>query len=116
MDRLKGCYIMQNRNVSVIAAVVIVLAGLGIFGYLSIHGVDTQQFLYGFGVLCAPTLALLWNNFKTNEISKNVDTMSTKVDKIEKQTNGNLTEQLNAIPAKVVEELGGGKNADEHDH
>lgn len=96
---------MQNKNVSIIAALVIVLTGIGIFGYMSIHGLDTKEFLYGFGVLCAPTLAILWNNFKTNEIAK-------KVDKIDQQTNGNLTAQLDAIPAKVVEELGGDKNAD----
>lgn len=101
---------MRNKAVSLIALVVIVLAGLGVIGYLSIHKIDSTQFLFGFATIAGPTLAILYNNFKTNEIANKVDDAAEKINKIEQQTNGNLTAKLEAIPLKVAEEVK--KNAD----
>jgi hypothetical protein len=79
---------IRLKTVTVIGVVVIVCMAIGTFGWLSIHGIDTRQFLYFFATSIGPTIALLWNNHKTSQVSAKVDT-------IEENTNGLLTERMN---------------------
>lgn len=81
------------RGLIAVSISMVLCVFIGVFGWLSIHHVDTQQFLYLF-TLIAPTLGLLWNNFKTQKVMDKVDT-------IEQQTNGTLHEPLEQIQAQI---------------
>lgn len=83
------------RGLIAISISMVLCVFIGTFGWLSLHHVDTQQFLYLF-TLIAPTLGILWNNFKTQRIENKVDTAI-------EQTNGTLHEPLEQIQAQVQE-------------
>lgn len=89
----------MSKGFYLIGAIVIVCAGLGVYGWLSIRGADTQQFLYVFGTVAAPTLGLLWNNMKTQQIAEQVNT-------IEAQTNGELKAQFKDLKEHITENNG----------
>jgi len=97
---------MRNKGASIIAVVVIVCVALGIIGYLSLHSIDTTPFLTAFGIIGAPTLGILWNNFKTSEIAKKMDDVNAKVNTIEENTNGKLTAKFDELH-EHIEEKGG---------
>ena len=100
---------MRNKGASIVAVVVIVIVAMGIVGYLSLHKIDTQPFLFGFGIIAAPALGILYNNFKTSEIANKVDNVATKVDTIEENTNGKLTAQFAEVHSKIDEITNNGK-------
>lgn len=82
--------------VIVMAIGVVLCVALGVYGWLAIHDVDTRQFLYFFGVSVAPSLAALFNLYKTHRVSQ-------KTDQVIHQTNGVMNAKLAEIPDIVAE-------------
>jgi hypothetical protein len=85
----------KGKTALAIAILVVLCVATGVFGWMSIHGIDTRPFLYFFATSIGPTIALLWNNRVTAQVSD-------KVDQIQENTNGTLTARIQKV---VREEL-----------
>lgn len=85
-----------------VSAAMVVMVALGVFGWLSIHHVDTSQFLYFFAIV-APSVGIVWNNTKTGAIKDTVDDVKDTVATIEHQTNGALTARIEAAVKSALE-------------
>lgn len=80
----------KGRTALAIAIVVMVCVALGVYGWMSIHGIDTRQFWYFFATGVGPIVALLWNNKVTAQVAD-------KVEKIEENTNGKMDDRIQSI-------------------
>ena len=85
------------RTSVVIGTVMVVLAVLGVYGYLAIHRADTQGFMIVLAWI-APVVGLLWNN-------KQIENVKDSVNTIEHNTNGTLKELKDELPGKVAEHV-----------
>jgi hypothetical protein len=73
-----------------IGVLVVLCVAIGVFGWMSIHGIDTRPFLYFFATAVGPTIGILWNNRVTGQIAD-------KVDQIEDNTNGAMSLRIRQI-------------------
>lgn len=80
----------KGRTALGIAIVVLLCVALGVYGWMSIHGIDTRQFWYIFVTGVGPIIALLWNNRVTAQVAD-------KVEQIEENTNGKLTARIQEV-------------------
>lgn len=88
---------MQKAKVAIGVGVLVVLCvALGVFGWMSIHGIDTRPFLYFFATAIGPTIGILWNNRVTGQVAD-------KVEQIEENTNGLLTKRIQAIVRRELQ-------------
>lgn len=73
-----------------IGVLVVLCVAIGVFGWMSIHGIDTRPFLYFFATAVGPTIGILWNNRVTGQIAD-------KVEQIEDNTNGTMAIRIRQI-------------------
>jgi len=92
---------MVKAFIAISTAMVLCVA-LGVVGWLSIHNVNTTPFLYFFGTAIAPTIGIMWNNFKTAKVADKVDDVKGEVQTISHQTNGVLTERIKTAVAEAM--------------
>jgi len=86
----------KGKSAVAIGVLVVLCVALGVFGWMSIHGIDTRPFLYFFATAVGPTIALLWNNFVTAKVAD-------KVEQIEENTNGKLSQRIHDEVAKALQ-------------
>jgi hypothetical protein len=91
---------MTMKILAVTTAGIIVCLALGVFGWLTIHHVDTNQFFAFFGTAIGPTVGILYNNAMTKKVQNSVST-------IEENTNGKLTSRIEtAVENAIAKRLG----------
>jgi hypothetical protein len=96
---------MRNRTLIIIGSFMFVFMSLGVYGWLSIHRIDTAGFYTVFGTMVTTLVGLLYNNKMTSDTRDKVDTIGTKVDTVVKQTNGILSKALVELPDKVADKI-----------
>jgi len=74
----------MKASTAAVCGVILICAFMGVFGWLAIRHVDTQQFLYVFGTIVSINAGILFNIVKTAKLEE-------KVDKVVNQTNGQMS-------------------------
>lgn len=80
----------MRPGVAAICGVILICTFMGIYGWLSLHHIDTQQFLYVFGSVVSVNVGVLMNVVKTAKIEQKVDT-------VVKNTNGALNKLIDKV-------------------
>lgn len=83
------------------ASVVIIMTIAGTTAYVATTDLPQERYLSLFATVVAPVLATVFVMFKTGKIGKQIENVEQKTDKIEQQTNGALTAQINAVKAEL---------------
>lgn len=71
----------MSRTLLFVTLAMIMMGGLGVYGWMQIRHVDTGGFLYVF-VGLANALGLLWNNVATAKVRDRTDTIGVQVTEI----------------------------------
>ena len=89
----------RGRITLAVSIVVLLCVALGVYGWMSIHGIDTRQFWYFFATGVGPVIALLWNNKVTAETAQ-------KVEEIQVNTNGRMDQRIrNIVRAELQSQM-----------
>lgn len=100
-----------SKNVLVIAGAMIILAFVGVFGWLSIHHVDTTQFLYVAGTIIAPNLGIIFALLKADKAAQNAEAAVHNTNGMMHKLTDDIPEQVRAA---VVEAVANGENEVKH--
>lgn len=89
----------MRASVAAICGVVLICVFMGMYGWLSLHHIDTTQFFYVFGSIISVNAGVLFNVVKTAKIEDKVDT-------VVRNTNGalnKLIDKVEPVPGSAVD-------------
>jgi ABC-type transporter MlaC component len=93
----------MNKTLVIVGAFMFIFMSMGVYGWLSVHHIDTAGFYTVFGTMVTTLVGLLYNNKMTSDTRDKVDTVNEKVDTVVKQTNGLLHAALEELPTKIAD-------------
>lgn len=112
--------VKENGSVLAICATIVVCVAMGVYGWLALHKIDTQQFMYIFGTTIATNIGLIFNLLQSTKLSKKQDLVQEQVETVVHNTNGTMEKLVNELPQKIEEavatQLQEVNNADKHNH
>lgn len=84
----------MRPSVAAICGVILICVFMGMYGWLSLHHVDTTQFFYVFGSIVSVNVGILFNVVKTAKLEQKVDT-------VVKNTNGTLSRLVDKVEPAI---------------